>query len=551
MTEFSNLQNDCWRSRKKNIETYDRIALFQFDVDESYSHPLNEICTIKNKELVEKNEKIKSINELKNNPEGWTSDFINAYNNGKNHLKSCAECRRRVMLEKVLDTCEIFGVDILLLPEYSVRQETVIHLRDYMERNKYNVNIWAGTLRISPNTMNAVFGEVQKCSAVLPRIIKITENGVDRFDINLDRLKKYPSPVLEEAINPLNYTTDLDSLIIKKIMRQNKSKKIFNKAVNDITELICSEVFFMNCPANWVTLSKISYDLSRKFSQGIVEWKDYYEKTIKDIQLFGERTSFINLNERDHRTPIILVPSFTSRTIDFTLTAQISYLSAGLTTVFCNAVATKKGIGGSCFIGTECWDDFTKRVDNTYESDYSIYHGINPGIYHQFANKRGNLGEKEQALLICDVNPLHPFSGKPNPVTLTTSLNLVAHLPVIEFAERNDKVKKDCRCQQYVGNNDILANKMEELLCALKKNYVSTLDDKNPEIIKDCLNKIGNEIKNEWLVERGKSYFKGHINNPQKWPPPTAIDMLLIDIDFENYTIPEIEVPEFINGKNI
>lgn len=61
---------------------------------------------------------------------------------------SCAEFRRRNLLKTVMKTCHLFDVDILLLPEYSVRPETVIWMRNQIEEKGYHFSVWAGTFRI-------------------------------------------------------------------------------------------------------------------------------------------------------------------------------------------------------------------------------------------------------------------------------------------------------------------------------------------------------------------------------------------------------------------
>ena len=55
----------------------------------------------------------------------------------------------RELLEKVMEICSDFDVDILLLPEYSVRPETVEWMREVLddEQKGYKFSIWAGTYR--------------------------------------------------------------------------------------------------------------------------------------------------------------------------------------------------------------------------------------------------------------------------------------------------------------------------------------------------------------------------------------------------------------------
>lgn len=117
-------QKAAWEKRggNKPFQNADRIAVFQFRIDSSYKHPSAEKCS--RKEYEEK----KSEN--------------------MGYYLSCAEFRRRNLLKTVMKTCHLFDVDILLLPEYSVRPETVIWMRNQIEEKGYHFSVWAGTFRI-------------------------------------------------------------------------------------------------------------------------------------------------------------------------------------------------------------------------------------------------------------------------------------------------------------------------------------------------------------------------------------------------------------------
>lgn len=70
-------------------------------------------------------------------------------------MMSWAEHRRRRVLERVIDSCEAFKVDLLVLPEYSVRPETVEWLKNLLAGKR--VAVLAGTFmdfRQSPLSNN-------------------------------------------------------------------------------------------------------------------------------------------------------------------------------------------------------------------------------------------------------------------------------------------------------------------------------------------------------------------------------------------------------------
>lgn len=112
-------QKKLWKKRTKEFSNYDRIALFQFNIDNTYYPPSTETCL------------------------WWNTD-----KESEKIAPSCAEFRRRKILKEVLVACDLFKVEILLLPEYSVRPETVEWMAEQIENNGYEFAVWAGTFRI-------------------------------------------------------------------------------------------------------------------------------------------------------------------------------------------------------------------------------------------------------------------------------------------------------------------------------------------------------------------------------------------------------------------
>lgn len=102
----------------------------------------------------------------------------------------------------------------------------------------------------------------------------------------------------------------------------------------------------------------------------------------------------------------------------------------GLTTVFCNAVNPTGGVkGGSCFVGYGGWH----REATAPELPTSgPYHGAVPGVFRAGEHPSGELGEREEALVIADIDVVSPMAGKPRPQALPEPLRLVAHLPIFD-----------------------------------------------------------------------------------------------------------------------
>lgn len=556
--EVQKYQKINWEGNKKSFKNMDRIAFFQFEVDDSYQHPEVEIC----KQVTNDGDK-----------------------NGRNK-NSCAEFRREKLLKAVMDACAKFSVEILLLPEYSTRPETVKYIYEYINQQKYNFSVWAGTFRIVPNYIldKNVFKkdfshEDYYWSSVLPVIHD--KNSVykkvetEKFiEVIMNRFKKYPAISLQELINPKPAKEGM----FKPTIKDKFDNVIFGDARDDVTELICAEMFMMTSPSNMNSFAKASFELYNRLNEKMIKFSEYNKIVNDDIKDFGESTAIYQEYDKYGRTPIILVPAYTTRATDYYVTGQAGYLASGLTTVFCNAVG-EGAIGGSCFIGTDSWDAF-KQEENIYIPDFSPYHGITPGIYQQFLKHkdRGGLGKKEQALLICDVNPNVSFKGRPNPESLGKSLELVAHLPIIEFSipidsedvKNNSCDDKKCRCQK-AKERQILYNecldcdksnrcfKCDDVIKNLIKisNHIingkekfgfnSTIQDKNTKCIQYAFKTLGESIGSDWLKRRGDKYVEQHINNPQRWPAPTLIDWIFVKIDYNEYKkIPtKIDVPEF------
>ncbi len=585
LKNFQKAQQHSWASRQNLNGNVDRIAFFQFDVDDSYVHPLAECCT--------KQKNIPSFHQFKQKPIRWDLKQAKAHHY---QLYSCSEYRRRKLLAAVFAVCDQFKVDILLLPEYSVRMETVQWMLETIKKRQYKFSVWAGTCRLAPGrkyeseALKELNQKSEDCKAILPIICTEPalpfECGPKRKYplLHLKRSKKYPSISMEELINP----HDMKLVPVMKDTKQ-LGGRLYGDARDDVMELICAEVFLASNPGNMTAFAQVYDMLQKRFfgmSKGI---QQQMERVMFDLQTIGEHTSLVQMKSSYPKstgtageglgkygcTPILLVPAYTTRTVDYYITGQAGFLATGLTTVFCNAVGLSSR-GESCFIGTDCWER-NDAAKSPFMPDYSPYHGALPGVYRQYDSKarHGALGKDEQALVICDVNPLAASGSRPKPESMLQPLTLVAHLPIIESVtyrratERESGMKcgpyDQCRCARLKWTRDAHPEEDEAVKalsclfdildeCNSQKNKrIATSYVWQPDKLAGALEKLSVELKSHGLKERADCYRRFHIANPQALPPATLLDWIWVDMDFPETEDREkttfLNVPEFIEAE--
>lgn len=559
-------QRNVWSKRGKNkpFKNADRIALFQFHIDSSYKHPDAERCGEKSEDEI----------------------------NGNRYL-SCAEYRRRNLLEPVMEACALFQVDILLLPEYSLRPETVEWMRKRIDEKNYRFSVWAGTFRVPVGYRFDGHGTISDedldraiywHSAPLPVIMR---NEEDVPEIIVKKFKKYPSVALKEDINPApafeifnNFKSIMDAYFesLKKKDSDIINRDRFGDARDHVIELICAELFAVASISNYPSFvmaslnalanySKIAFQtgdndkLGNYSGEGV--YKKYVEKYLKDLKTFGDYTAIYRSQDgKKIRRPILLVPACTTRAVDYYVFGQGFYLSAGLKTVFCNAVGTG-GRGGSCFIGPDSWDDYKANKDK-FLMENTIYHGLKPGLYMQSsADKcRGALGRMEQALLICDVYP-DLDKGSPNAESMMSAFSLVAHIPV--FEDRNYKDSCDGKCHQRKHYQSLSESNLQECRKQIE-NYCNEYKEgarpsgekavTNSSEIVQCMKILGEYYHSEWFIKRAEYYDRYRNLYPQARPEPALTDWLYVKTDYEEFRNNKekrdciIQIPEWRNLDN-
>lgn len=474
---FRNIQLSNWGRRKDLRAGHMRIALFQADLHLSYLHPFFEACP--SEWPLSADVKLEACNKLKSDPsknEIYDSLF-RAYEKpdsghhwrgitGPNKkIPSWFEHRRRAILGRVIDSCDAFGVELLVLPEYSVRPETIDWLSDYIKNKK--VAVLAGTYMnfdseqsrdhlaakltllwplpegVSENIINAIKSSSEYKNIDLDELKRGTV-------INFSRNKKYRSIALEEFFRPKYgkieplflqnvLTKYIENEISKKIGTEYKlNSEIVTKLLADtelplkhVLELICSEIFLVSSPANYGQMAEDYKAMRMRFGEAAD--KDDVFEDVKNLSSYLSITG----NKKAPRRSILAVPAATSRSADYWIAGQAGFLAAGTATVFCNSVGEKALVGGSCFIGSGSWKAAPKAKG--YISRITPYQGWSKGIY--FNDRKDALNETDQAVVIVDVDPQNMMEGKPRAQTMPPPLQLVAYLPVIETADWkvNDK----------------------------------------------------------------------------------------------------------------
>ncbi|MDR8016529.1 CHC2 zinc finger domain-containing protein [Ectopseudomonas guguanensis] len=485
--EFNSRQQAQWerRGRAKN-PAHIRVALFQWDLELSYAHPIVEACPSRwPLSLSRKGSALKRLHESEDSIYG---NLLNSTSKaGMGHLwkeenvslPSWAEHRRRRLLMRAVNACESLGVDLLVLPEYSVRRETVEWLRKDCLPGK-NVAVLAGTyLEFDPSSSKSTRSAILSLLWPVPRSIS-SGVGVSSIRANQDRgsvrdaldkglvlkwerSKKYRSIGLSEFIRPGSKPLSplFDPGAIVDSIREQCGWELSVESVvqllahqslplSHFMELICSEIFLVTSPTN---IPQMAYDYASMISkfESAAKPEDYEKKIWRDLQSISKRLSVCGAARgSDSRRSILLVPAATTRTADYWIAGQAGLLAAGTTTVFSNGVGV--GLkGGSCFIGRESWKTGDDAIG--YIASMTPYHGWSKGIYYN--SKNDPLSFDDQALVVADIDPCNMLEGKPRPQMLPVPLQLVAYLPVVEtvdFRQLDRGLHKSLKLD-YLGDN--------------------------------------------------------------------------------------------------
>ncbi|NHV26803.1 CHC2 zinc finger domain-containing protein [Burkholderia sp. D-99] len=474
--QWGDLQRNAWQLRRAKSPGHVRIALMQWDLNETYHHPAIDADRW-NKQWPPGRKLSGSGHTLPSQPLSAVED-------------SRIEYRRRQFLTEALTACESFGVDLLVLPEYSVRPDTVGWLKTQLLRRTRSLSVLAGTYKLHGSAADVNFDRAYRDILGLTEYRKIFEPSslagkasrgsyisgeqssmltlLSPLDLDRDervvctfsRRKKYPSLAAAEIFNPPFeplqplYST---SLLLEEL--NNRSKGGLRVAAQEpvsaqqilhygsklrhlecIAEFVCSELFLPMSLANHHTLAAELLKLGRRFGSNLDDTTAMgYVR--EDIESVSKYLGIFDPSGEMKRRSILVVPAMTTRSADYWIFGQAALLAGGATTVFCNAV-DKSSVGGSCFIGRNSWNGGGQAVH--HDANVTPYAGWSKGIYY---NRRSDaLGETEQAMVIADIDPSFMQEGKPRPQALANPLQLVAYLPIVEMEGKDaPKFESDLR----------------------------------------------------------------------------------------------------------
>jgi hypothetical protein len=547
-TEVLKKQSKAWKERAaEKGPQIQRVALVQWDVSETYSAP-----------------SVGTEGLLTENHQAATAADIAA---GGAFL-STTELRRRAILTSVLSACADFGVDGLVLPEYSLRPETINWLSRKLRQVASPITVWCGTFRVpdgtqldkdfSPDSTQPFYqAEFEEPPAGRSRYefhsslltcLQVRQIDGKLLIASAVRPKRYPSAAIGERIRP-PIDVPWGPLL-------QDTKDPFDLGTYSL-ELICSEMFPHASGANFVGVIEENQALGGRYGNNrgadtpfkyltrdvyeFAKWTSYRNPGVLD----GDIDSSLSRGARLQRTLIIL-PAMTSRSADYHVFGQNQYLAAGLVTVFCNAYQKPFGCGQSCFIGLDGWLET--------EPPSSPYGTVAPGIFQVGGVHTGPLGKRESAMVIADLDLLRTADQKPRPHYQARSLKLVAHLPLIFHTESGEGVSasaypnKQRRTRSRVIGNDDAASTFVAAAAGIhdalnRENtwrgnggalgagsiaslaYTAAIESTNRALL--SLEDFADD--SQWLAKRRAAFNVDRYERPSAQPLPALIDWIYVD----------------------
>lgn len=569
------------RAGRKSLpeSSYMRVALFQWRIDESYSHPLIEA----------------GLNGLGLRP--WIGEQLNrsisshvgshsllkaasACERGMEHLWdetqqvfSWPEHRRRRLLSEAIEACKALKVELLVLPEYSVRAETVKWLQQALVEAP-GLAILAGTYR-DPDELASPMNLLWMPESALQRLLLPDSSNAWSTALRFARNKKYRAVAVKEffrpetgPIAPLFDPAEVvermeqqfsiaPGALSARVVSQFVAEKL--PALRYCMELICSELFMLSSPANVLPLARDLICISRRFREEDIDPLKVVEEDLRNLATCLD----IGHTHTHPRRSVLVVPAATGRTSDYWLAGQASVLASATATVFCNGVFDRLFLGGSCFIGHE-----SSSIDDEHPGmvgPITPYHGWSKGIY--CGKSRDPLGKKDQALVVADLNPVHVVEGKPRPQLLPLPMRLIAYLPVVETLDHEAHVAAMLHAlEDEVGTQ--LPGDVETLLhqaySSLRYTKPKTFDDLFSAAM-DVMTggKFGVTEKGKLqqffhlfgepkaLEERFRAWERDRHQQPTRSEyggtlPPALLDVLPVDLTLERLAkLPTVRVPSW------
>ncbi|MNH83268.1 DNA primase [compost metagenome] len=561
-SEFHHMQRMSWtkRGQKAGVAQsgYGRVAILQYDFADSY-YPES---------------------SLKYRLDGKDSNEPQIVAGAIEYKLSFEEHRRRRVLAEALACCHSFQVEALVLPEYSVRPETVNWAKRHCHLKGYKTSIWAGTFRqqhgfelaltaakdeylpVPPGAssdiqpMDAVisvlFRETQPRDTLNFNIQGLTQDEAAIFRLGLpetlrQRKKKYPSIGMYEDFRPSK--DDLRPLM--------STSRSLNRIESFVSELVCSELFVFNGPLNWTNFAA---HLDASCERYKMNGQDWLTSMVEDSKIAANMFSGQDGNKP--RRTLLFLPCATSRDVDYHYFAQSAYLASGIVTAFCNS-SHRPALGGSCFVGASGWETRDAAPIT------GPYHGAAPGMLSVNNPDRGALGRSENALVIADIRPDRTAEDRPRSQTLGPPMRLVAHVPILEnhrFSPVEGEWDRNWWHPVKAGWLDA-DQAQQSLLDSSKHKFLLHQTATSPKIeLKEFSNRVGSILKDHstrntaelntnarkrvvaaalslanlfpaspGMANRAKVMEKGLQAHPEAFPCPALVDWLVVDLALDEF----------------
>ena len=590
-------QSESWKKRlggervhdrEARLSSHFRVALFQYRVDESYAHPIAEVglgglpLTKSSQDALGAHLKYGDLKNVSKAAQRH-SEFRWQENT---KVISWPEHRRRALLSQALKACRDLKVELLVLPEVSLRPDTVAWLKTQLP-NHPGLAVLAGTYRQFEATGGG--DHLKEMLTLLWKPDKAFEEPFgledDKEVIELQRGKKYRAVAAHELFRPDTRTLQplyTEEKLVKELRRIRRRAKKDEWSADQLIpllqalihgpqklrycmELICSELFMLTSPANREPLQQELAKMLQLFSEDPSEAKKLVND---DVIALGELLTFAQ-RQRERRS-VLLVPACTSRSNDYWHAGQASVLASGTATVFCNAANKNISVGGSCFIGIDSVSSLKPEHGGIVRL-LTPYHGWSKGILQP--DCKGALSAADQALVVVDLDPVHVVSGKPRPQLLPEPMSLVAYLPVVEVVNKAENadglVNALCNELTQVGCENLremLTNEAFPEACGqlhIREDFAKALDALLNAKQSSELNRETGGAKVETFKdffgdpravrERILAWLKDRHQQPapkagERRLEPAWLDFLVADLTWKhsNDIRPEIQVPPWL-----
>jgi hypothetical protein len=493
------------------------------------------------------------------------------------------ERRRRVLIDEALLACAALGVQLLVLPEYSVRPETVDWIREQLRRRNDMPSVLAGTYKLHGNSSDSGFTEAYEQilgaadfgkvfggrqtgstdsliasgtsqsgehSAVLTLLtpLSLDGDGGSKVVCCFSRRKKYPSLAAGEIINPavdaMGPLFSEDRLYDEITSRDANGKRTLSgqgtivsaksmlahlnktQELQSFAEFICSELFLPMSPVNQHSLAAELLKMATRFGAQMTP-AEADASVLEDLRTIARYMGTADGTKTFKRRSILMVPAMTTRSADYWIFGQAALLAGGATTVFCNSAVPDVAVGGSCFIGRNSWSPAKRNVHN--DSVITPYGGWSKGIF--YSKPTDALGKEEQAVVVADIDPNFMQEGKPRPQALAVPLQLVAYLPILEVQEKRAS---------------LFASKIAAGVNLLAKSFANQIATPHAAEYIAMSKAISDEL--DWTDAKGFAqrfdfWTENWRRNSVAGAPPTLIDWLWVDATQRHERVPSIFVP--------